>query len=195
MESNMYVESFEIKDSVGNEKDISARLGAFFHELDWFFDSELNAMIEKSTPKLMKQLATMLGEHIVDETKQHILSWRNGDIKTLDEVYGKISYASSEINRSGFLLHRSPCQQVIAQWAKGTVEKDIATEIKRLCDKHAVVDLCGHCTLPPILLASSNTMMNPSAMGETLSAIIPLVTVVSGIKLYETISSVILQKW
>lgn len=193
MESNMYKVPFGAKDSVANEKDLPSCLSSFFRDLDWFLDSELNTMVEKSTPKLMKELATLFREQIVNETKKHIISWRNGDINTLDEVYEKISSTFFDINMTGYLWHQTSCQKVIFQWLKGVVEKDIAREIKQLCDKHAIVDFCGHCILLPILVTNNKTMVNPSAMGETITAIISLVAVMSGVKLYETLSSVILQ--
>lgn len=187
MDSNMQKEHFTLKDSVENEENLSTRLEPFFRDLDCFLDRELTTMIEKSTPKLLKELASVGGEQIADVTKQHIQSWRNGDIKTLDEVYRKISSACFEINMTGH------GQQLIIQWAKGMVAKDITTEIKKICDKHATADLCGRCTLPPIRLASNNTTMNSSVIDETIPAIISVVTVMGGVKLFETISSVILQ--
>lgn len=88
----------------------------------WFPGCELTTVIEHSIPQLMKELTSVIGAQITDDLKQQMGRWRNGDIKTLNEVYEKITMTESS-------TRASLCRQVTARWAEESVGKAVLSKV------------------------------------------------------------------
>lgn len=108
---------------------------AFQKDLDHLIDEKLEKIVEKNIPDLGKEMGTVISNILIPRMKVHIKNWRAGGIDTLNDMNRRIKADCSQDNLTKLLSHDAKYIKTIENWLKNKVGKDIAVELKVLCDK------------------------------------------------------------
>lgn len=166
---------------------------AFQDDLNQLIDEKLEKIVEANIPALGKEMGTVISSILTPKMKQHILSWRSGNIDTLNAMNRKIRSDCSEANLTQLLSSNPTYIKTIEDWLKNKVGKDIAVELKGLCDKYGVRDISiddlNIMTMPKISIG--DIPLNPLEFMDTLSAVIALIAGVISAASITTIMAVI----
>lgn len=152
----------------------------FQSDLNNIIDNKLENIIKDNIPALGKEMGNVISEILIPKMKKHILSWKKGDIKTLQDMNNKIKDDCSEANLTKLLSNNPSYLKAIEKWLKDKVGKDIAVELKELCKKYGVNDISiedlNIMTTPKVKIGS--LPINPLEFIDTIGAVI---AVISGI--------------
>lgn len=176
---------------VGPSDVISA---AFQQDLNHLIDQKLGKIIEDNIPALGKEMGTVISGILTPKIKGYIKDWRRGDIRTLNQMNQKVKNACSNANLTNLLTNNASYKQTIENWLKNKVGKDIAVELKKLCDKHGVqgIDVkdLNIMTMPQFTVGA--IPLNPLQFMNTISTVIALIAGVISAASITTIMAVII---
>ncbi len=166
---------------------------AFQEDLNHLIDEKLEKIVEKNIPDLGKEMGTVISGILSPKMKAHIRSWREGNIDTLNAMNRRIKSDCSEENLTKLLSNDSKYVKTIENWLKNKVGKDIAVELKGLCDKYGVrdisVDDLNIMTMPQISMG--DIPLDPLEFMDTLGGVIALIAGVISAASITTIMAVI----
>lgn len=165
----------------------------FQQDLNYLIDQKLGEIIEANIPALGKSMGTVISGILTPKIKGYIKDWKRGDIRTLNDMNKKIENACSDTNLTNLLANNTSYKQTIENWLKDTVGKDIAVELKKLCDKHGVrgIDVkdLNIMTMPQLSVGS--IPLDPLQFMNTISTVIALIAGVISAASITTIMAVI----
>lgn len=166
---------------------------AFQEDLNHLLDEKLEKIVEKNIPELGKEMGTVISGILTPKMKAHISSWKEGKIDTLNAMNRKIKSDCSEENLTKLLSNNKTYINAIEKWLKEKVGKDIAVELKALCDKYGVrdisVDDLNVMTMPKINIG--DIPLDPLEFMDTLGGVIALIAGVISAASITTIMAVI----
>ena len=167
---------------------------AFQNDLNHLIDEKLEKIVEKNIPDLGKEMGAVISGILTPKMKAHIKKWREGDINTLDEMNRQIKDDCSEENLTKLLSNDSKYIKAIEGWLKNKVGKDIAIELKGLCDKYGVRDISiddlNIMTMPRVTIG--DVPLDPLEFMDTVGTIIALIAGVISATSAATILAVII---
>lgn len=166
---------------------------AFQKDLNHIIDEKLEKIVAENIPALGKEMGIIITNILTPKMKEHIWSWRDGNIRTLNEMKGRIKADCSEDNLTRMLSSNSTYLKTIESWLKDKVGKDIAIELKDLCDKYGVrnigIDDLNIMTIPKISIG--DIPLDPLDFMDALSAVIAIISGVVAAGSITTIMAVI----
>lgn len=167
---------------------------AFQDDLNHLIDAKLEQIVAANIPALGKEMGTVISGILTPKMKDRIRSWKNGDIETLNDMNRKIKSDCSEDNLTRLLANNSTYTKAIERWLKDKVGKDIAVELKGLCDKYGVRDISiddlNIMTMPKINIG--DIPLDPLDFMDTLSTIISLISGIVAAASITTIMAVVI---
>lgn len=167
---------------------------AFQKDLNHLIDEKLEKIIEKNIPALGKEMGIVVSEILTPKMKAHINNWREGKIDTLNAMNKRIKSDCSEQNLTKLLSANSKYMKAIESWLKDKVGKDIAVELKGLCDKYGVRDISVEdlniMTMPRVSIG--DIPIDPLEFMDTIGTIIALIAGVISATSVTTILAVII---
>ena len=167
---------------------------AFQKDLNQLMDQKLEKIVADSIPALGKEMGPIISDILTPKMKAHIQDWREGKIATLDDMNKQIKSDFSEKNLTRILSGNSRYTQAVENWLKDKVGRDIAIELKGLCDKYGVrdisVDDLNIMTTPE--LSINNIHLDPLAFVDSIGAIIAVICGVVSAASATTILAVII---
>lgn len=113
----------------------------FQDDLNHLVDEKLGKIIADNIPALGKEMGAVISEILIPKMKGRVVDWKEGRIETLDGMNAKIRSDCSEQNLTKLLSNNPKYIKAIEKWLKDMVGKDIAVELKQLCDKYGVRDI------------------------------------------------------
>lgn len=150
---------------------------SFQNDLNNIINTKLESIIEGNIPALGEKMGTVISDIIRPIIIKRIKSWKSGEIDTLNEMNAKIQSDCSEENLSKLLSNNSDYIKTVSDWLKDTVGKDIAVELKELCDKYGVRDInvedLNIMTTPKISI--TNIPIDPLEFIDVISGIVAIV--------------------
>lgn len=162
---------------------------AFQDDLNQLVNEKLPDIIETNIPALGQEMGKVISDVLTPKMKQRIMSWKNGDIDTLNEMNAKIKADCSEEKLTELLSDNEAYLSVIQEWLRDKVGRDIAVELKGLCDKYGVRDIgiddLNIMTLPTINLGP--VPLDPLDFMDMISAVVALI---SGVVAYVSITTI-----
>lgn len=162
---------------------------AFQNDLNQLVNKKLDNIIEANIPALGQEMGTVISDILTPKMKQHIRDWKNGDIATLDAMNAKIRADCTEKKLTALLSNNEAYLSAVRGWLKDKVGRDIAVELKELCDKYGVRDISiddlNIMSLPKISLG--DIPLDPLDFMNTISAV---VAIISGIVAYASIATI-----
>lgn len=114
---------------------------AFTEALNKLVDDKLNSIIENNIPYLAEHTGKVVEKIIIPIMKKRIQEWKDGKIKTLNEMNDKIKADCSSESLSNLLADNKEYKQTIENWLKEKIGKDIAVELNALCKEFGVNDI------------------------------------------------------
>lgn len=151
---------------------------AFQDDLNRLIDSKLEKIVENNIPALGEEMGTVVSNILTPKMKGRIKSWRKGDIETLNDMNQKIKEDCSEYNLIELLSNNSTYKAAIQKWLKDKVGRDIAIELKGLCNKYGVRDISiddlNIMTMPKISIGE--IPLDPLDFMDTISAVIAIIS-------------------
>ena len=156
---------------------------AFQEDLNQLIDEKLETIVANNVPSLGKEMGTVISDILTPKMKARIKDWKEGKIDTLNEMNQSIKSDCSEVNLTKLLSDDSRYIKAIENWLKEKVGKDIAIELKGLCEKYGVRDISiddlNIMTIPKIQIG--DIPLDPLEFMDTIGAIIALIAgVISG---------------
>lgn len=162
---------------------------AFQDDLNRLLNKKLDNIIEANIPALGQEMGKIISDILTPKMKRHIKDWKNGDIITLDGMNAKIRDDCSEKNLTELLSNDEAYRSAVQEWLKDKVGRDIAVELKGLCEKYGVKDISiddlNIMSLPKISLG--NIPLDPLDFMDTISAV---VAIISGVVAYASIATI-----
>ncbi|MCI6996189.1 MAG: hypothetical protein MR936_05175 [Eubacterium sp.] len=113
----------------------------FQKDLNNLIDQKLEKIVEKNIHDLGKNMGKIIADILTPKMKGRVKSWRSGDISTIRDMNKQIQSDCSEANLTKLLTNDSKYVKAVEDWLKNKVGKDIALELKVLCDKYGVRDI------------------------------------------------------
>lgn len=166
---------------------------AFQEDLNELIDKKLEKIIDKNIPKLGEKMGTVIANILTPKMKEPIRSWRSGNIDTLNKMNERIRSDCSESNLTNLLSSNSKYTETVKDWLRDQVGKDIAVELKGLCDKYGVRDISmddlNIMALPKISIG--DIPLDPLEFMDALSAVIAVIAGVISAASVTTIMAVI----
>ncbi|HBA69863.1 MAG TPA: hypothetical protein DCZ40_10985, partial [Lachnospiraceae bacterium] len=154
---------------------------------------KLEKIIDKNIPKLGEKMGTVIANILTPKMKERIRSWRSGNIDTLNKMNERIRSDCSESNLTNLLSSNSKYTETVKDWLRDQVGKDIAVELKGLCDKYGVRDISmddlNIMALPKISIG--DIPLDPLEFMDALSAVIAVIAGVISAASVTTIMAVI----
>ncbi len=114
---------------------------AFQDDLNHLIDEKLDKIIANNIPALGKEMGKVISGILTPKMKSRIRDWKEGKIDTLNAMNRKIKSDCSEENLTKLLSGDAKYIKAIENWLRDKVGKDIAVELKGLCDKYGVRDI------------------------------------------------------
>lgn len=152
----------------------------FQKDLNILVDKKLKHIVNAAIPALARELGKVVAGIVTPRMKKRIADWKDGKIKTLNEMNEYIKRDCSEENLTRILSNNPHYQKAIENWLKYKVGKDIALELKELCDKYDIQDISVEdlniMTMP--VLNIGTIPLDPLEFTKTISTI---VAVISGV--------------
>ena len=165
----------------------------FEKKLNHLIDEKLPKIVESNIPALGKEMGKVIADILTPRMKGHIKDWRRGDIRTLDRMNQMIENDCSDANLTKLLSNNPSYKKTIENWLKDKVGKDIAVELKALCDEFGVhgIDVkdLNIMTMPQISIGS--IPLDPLAFMDTISVVIALIAGIISAASITTIMAVI----
>lgn len=150
---------------------------AFQNDLNQLIDQKLEKIVEENIPALGKEVGPIISDILTPKMKSHIKDWKAGKTTTLNDMNRKIKADCSEANLAKVLPGNPKYTRAIENWLKNSVGRDIAIELKGLCDKYGVrdisVDDLNIMTAPEISV--DKVHIDPLAFMDSIGAIIALI--------------------
>lgn len=175
---------------VGPSEEIS---GIFEQELNQLIDQKLPKIVEANIPSLGKEMGKVIADILTPKMKGHIKDWRRGDIRTLNQMNTRIKNDCSDANLTTLLTNNPTYKRTIESWLRDKVSKDIAIELKALCEKFHVRGIetrdLNIMTMPNISIGA--IPLDPLAFMDTISVVIALIAGVISAASITTIMAVI----
>ncbi len=166
---------------------------AFQNDLNHLIDEKLDKIIENNIPALGKEMGAVISDILTPKMKAHIRDWKEGKIDTLNTMNKKIKSDCSEENLTKLLSGEPKYIKAIENWLKDKVGKDIAIELKGLCDKYGVrdisVDDLNIMAMPKISIG--DIPIDPLEFMDTLGGVIALIAGVVAAASITTIMAVV----
>ncbi len=166
---------------------------AFQDDLNHLIDEKLEKIVETNISALGKEMGSVISGILTPKMKERIKEWKNGDIETLNGMNKKIKEDCSEENLTKLLANNSAYTKAIEKWLRDEVGKDVAVELKELCEKYGVrgisIDDLNIMTIPKISI--SDIPLNPIDFMATISAVISLISGVVAAASITTIMAVV----
>jgi len=167
---------------------------AFRDDLNHLIDKKLDKIIANNIPALGKEMGTVISSILTPKMKAHIRNWKEGKIDTLNTMNKKINADCSEENLTKLLSENPKYKKTIENWLKDKVGKDIAIELKAICDKYGVrdisVDDLNIMAMPKISIG--DIPIDPLDFMDTLGNVIALISGVVTAASITTIMAVVL---
>lgn len=150
---------------------------AFQDDLNHLIDEKLETIVDNNIPALGKKMGTVISDILTPKMKACIKDWKEGKIDTLNAMNQRIKSDCSEANLIKLLSKDSKYLKAIENWLRDNIGKDIAVELKGLCEKYGVRDISiddlNIMTMPKVTI--SDIRLDPLEFMDTLSAIISLI--------------------
>ena len=150
---------------------------AFQDDLNHLIDEKLETIVANNIPVLGKKMGMVISDILTPKMKARIKDWKEGKIDTLNTMNQKIKSDCSEANLTRLLSNDSQYLKAIENWLRDNVGKDIAIELKDLCEKYGVRDISiddlNIMTMPKVTIGEIR--LDPLEFMDTLSAIISLI--------------------
>lgn len=166
---------------------------AFQEDINHLIDEKLNKIVESNIPALSKDMGKVISDILTPKLKMRINSWKNGDIDTLDSMNKLIRDDCSETNLTKLLSENPKYIKSVENWLTNKVGKDIAVELKSICEKYGVRDFTlddlNIMTMPKISVG--DIPINPLEFMDTISNVISLIAGVVSAASIVTIMSVV----
>ena len=166
---------------------------AFQDDLNHLIDEKLETIVANNIPALGKEMGVVISGILTPKMKARIKDWKEGKIDTLNTMNQRIKSDCSEVNLTRLLSNDSKYIKAIENWLRDKVGKDIAIELKGLCEKYGVrdvsVDDLNVMTMPK--LSIGNVRLDPLDFMNTLGGVIALIAGVISAASVTTIMAVI----
>ena len=112
------------------------------------FQLDVQELIQKEVPKIIADdmqkladsLAPTIDKIVSGMIRSRMVSWRNGNITTINEMTRLIKSDCSEKNLQEKLNSNSEYKAAIENWTVNVVGKDIALKLQAICQKYHVSD-------------------------------------------------------
>lgn len=167
---------------------------AFQKDLDEFIEQKLENIVEDNIPVLSEKIGEIVSDSATPVMKSHILSWRNGEIDTLNHMNELIKYDCSEENMTKLLSDNKKYNAAIRNWLKDDVGKDIAVGLKGLCDKYGVRNLTLNdlniMEVPEVTFSGVN--LDPLEFMDTIGIVLGLISGIIAAAATPTIVAIVL---
>lgn len=165
----------------------------FTQDINRLIDEKLPQIVESNIPALGSELGTIVSAVVTPIIRNRIDDWKNGYITTINSMNRKIKEDCSEKNLMKALEHNKDYKTAIEKWLKDKVGKDIAVELKAICDKHGVqglsVENLNIMTTPDVDIPG--VTIDPIAFMDVIATIIAIVAGVIAAVSISTIMAVI----
>lgn len=167
---------------------------AFQDDLNHLIDEKLEQIVSDNIPALGKEMGAVISDILTPKMKARIEEWKDEKIDTLNTMNQRIKSDCSEENLTRLLSSNSKYIKTIENWLKDKVGKDIAIELKGLCEKYGVrdisVDDLNIMTIPKVNIG--NIPIDPLEFMDTIGAIIALIAgVISGASVTTILAAII----
>lgn len=166
----------------------------FQEDLNVLIHEKLKKIIDANIPALGKNMGKVIADIITPQMKNRIYSWKNGEITTLTEMNDLIKADCSQENLTELLANNPEYTKVIENWLKNNVGRDVAIELKELCDKYGVQDISAEdlniMTMPKLKIG--NIPLDPLEFTKTISTIIAIISGIVSAASITTIMAVII---
>lgn len=166
----------------------------FTQDINHLIDEKLPQIIKSNVPALGSEMGKIISGVVTPIIRKRIGDWKNGSITTIDDMNRKIKEDCSEKNLMKVLENNKDYKTAIEKWLKDKVGKDIAVELKAICDKHGVhglsVENLNIMTIPDVNI--SGVAIDPLAFMNVISAIMAVVAGVIAAASITTIMAVII---
>ena len=167
---------------------------AFQDDLNQLIDEKLESIVAHNIPALGKEMGVVISGILTPKMKARIKEWKEGKIDTLNTMNQRIQSDCSEVNLTGLLSNDSQYINTIENWLRDQVGKDIAIELKGLCEKYGVrdvgVDDLNVMTMPK--LSIGDVRLDPLEFMKILGGVIALIAGVISAASVTTIMAVII---
>ncbi|MBQ9116961.1 MAG: hypothetical protein IJY04_08045 [Clostridia bacterium] len=153
------------------------RAEVFDADVRHLIDEKLDKIIGDNIPTLGSEMGKVISDILTPKMKKHVLSWRDGEIDTLENMNKRIKEDCREEKLAGILFNDRRYIQVVESWLKNKVGMDIALELKEICDKYGVrnikIDDLNIMNMPSIDIG--DIPIDPLEFMDTLSAVIAVI--------------------
>lgn len=150
---------------------------AFSEELNKLIDEKLNTIIENNIPYLAENTGQVVYKIVVPVIKNRIQEWKDGKIKTLNDMNEQIKADFSPESFGKLLLNNKEYNKTIEKWLKDKIGKDIAVELNDLCRKYGVKDMSiddlNIMTVPSVTI--DGPKIDASSFMNTVSNVISII--------------------
>lgn len=163
----------------------------FQADLKHMMETELPEVVANDIPALADSISTVLDGIVSDIIRSHMLSWRAGDYRTLDDMVAAVQRACSEERLNEILTSNADYQAAVGNWMTQVVGQDIAVKLQALCKQYGVSDFT---------LDSLNVMKVPSInigglkvdpTRDMINALGGLVVLIGGVIAYTILPTVL----
>lgn len=166
----------------------------FMQDVNRLIDEKLPQIVKENIPALGNEMGTIISNVIVPIIKERINDWKKCHITTINTMNRRIEEDCSEKNLTNLLKNNTAYTGAIEKWLKDKVGKDIAMELKAICEKHGVrgisVEKLNVMTTPEIDIPGGISI-DPLAFMDAISAIIAVIAgIIAGVSI-TTIMAVI----
>lgn len=165
----------------------------FEKKLNHLIDEKMPKIVESNIPALGKDMGKVIADILTPKMKGRIKEWRSGDIRTLNQMNAKIKTDCSDANLEKLLSNDSSYKKTIEKWLREKVGKDIAVELKALCEESGVHGIetkdLNIMTMPQITIGS--IPLDPLSFMDTISVVVALIAGVISAVSITTIMAVI----
>ena len=163
---------------------------AFSEDLNNLIDKKLEKIIKDNIPSLANDMGQVVQDILTPIMKKHVYDWKEGKIDTLDNMNKRIKADCSENALGKLLSENKKYKDTIKKWLTNKVGKDIAVELKGLCNKYGVagisVEDLNIMTVPQIP-GGGGISINPLEFMDIISAI---VSIIAGVVAYASIATI-----
>lgn len=166
---------------------------AFQDDLNNIINEKLESIIENNISSLGKSMGPVISDIVRPIILNRIESWRDGEIRTLNEMNEQILSDCSEENLNNLLSSNDDYIKTINDWLKNEVSRDVAIELKELCDKYGVKDISiedlNIMTAPKIDITIP---IDPLEFMDTISAVVSIIAAIISGSSVTTIMAVVI---
>ena len=113
---------------------------SFQADMEAILDEEIPQIVAQNIPALADTLGALVEKIVSDIIRKRMVAWRNGEIKTINEMSSLIEQDCSEDNIIKVLNKSEAYNSAIERWAEDTVGKDIALKLQLICKDYNVTE-------------------------------------------------------